>query len=268
MSIAKAGPRNAETDDRGIRHYVWQGVEYPSVTSLRRLVGVPFPLANWMNEQIISKAIIHTSNLDSMKALEGDDAAKKWLRKESTSERDDAANRGTALHAMAAERMAPEAVDPAYSPALMQFYDFLAYTGAEEVMSERQVFNLTLGYAGSLDAIYRFPRSCPFPNLRMRSLVTDLKTGKGVYADHALQIMAYAMGEFVGQDDQVDALASAQLMAAQGLAILHLSDTEWELIEIQVTPKLFEVFKAMCVFAHWQEATPSIEGLVKGRYTK
>jgi len=44
MPLVEIGPRNARTDQSGLRFYTWQGVEYPSVTTIRRMAGLSFPL--------------------------------------------------------------------------------------------------------------------------------------------------------------------------------------------------------------------------------
>lgn len=265
MTTATAtGPRNATTDERnGIRTYNWKGEDLTSVTSLRRLLGVPFPLANWMVEQAVKAGVLYAGNLDSIKAEEGEGAALTQLRKYANTERDTSANRGTLVHEAAAMGRHPADVDPEIGMPLKQFYDFLRVTGAKVVMQERQVWNLTMGYAGSLDVYLDM-----IWNNQRRLLVTDIKTGKGVYVDHALQLMGYGLGEFIGEDNKVDIEATNQLHKANGLAILHLSDTNWELIEVKATPELYSVFKAMVEFAHWQRRTPNVDTLVEGRWSK
>jgi len=261
---AAAGPRNAKTDERsGIRTYKWKGRDLPSVTSLRRLLGVPFPLATWMVEQVVKAAVNNSVALDAQVAEEGPDVAGKWLRTLGTSERDAAANRGTAVHEAAASGRAVMHVEPELQGPLSQFYDFITVTGAKIILQEQQVWNLTLGYAGSLDIGIEIEWGGV-----LRRLVVDIKTGKAVYVDHVLQLMGYGLGEFVGKDDVEDAKATKWLHSADGLAVLHLSDTEWELIEVKVNPEIYEVFKAMVTFAHWQMATPTIDTLIKGRWTK
>lgn len=263
MAIA-TGPRNAKTDERsGVRFYMWQGEKYPSVTSLRRLLGAPFPLATWMVEQAIKAGVAYASNIDSMKAQEGSDAAASWLRKQANSERDAAANRGTAVHEAAAQGRAVMHVEPELQGPLAMFYDFLDVTKARIIMQEKQVWNLTLGYAGSLDLMIEIVWKGVH-----RLLVVDIKTGKGVYTDHALQLMGYGLGEFIGEDDRVDKKATALLREANGLAILHLSDTDWELIEVEASPTLFKQFTNMVEFAHWQLDTPNMDTLIKERWTK
>jgi hypothetical protein len=258
------GPKNATTDERsGIRTYEWDGVRYPSVTSLRRLLGVPFPLATWMVEQAIRAAISNTSVLDSMLAQEGEVATAKWLRVEANSKRDKAANRGTSVHDAASKGLLPQDVEEEVALPLTQYYDFLDQTKAEVLLSERQVWNLEMGYAGSLDALYRLKW-----DKQVRKLVTDIKTGSGLYVDHALQLMGYALGDFIGEDNIRDEAATQLLLNADGLAILHLGDDTWELVEIDPTPLLYQVFEAMVQFAHWQIDTPSIDNLVVRRMSK
>lgn len=258
------GPRNAKTNENtGIRTYRWQGKDYPSVTSLRRLLGVPFPLANWMVSQAVNATMRNLTTLGQMAANESEQVAEAWLRKEAMSERDTAANRGTAVHEAAAQGRHPDDVDPEVRAPLVQFYNFIQTTGATIMLQEEQVFNLELGYAGSLDIGIEIE----WDGLTRR-LVTDIKTGKGVYVDHVLQLMGYGLGEFVGKDDIYDHVATKWLHSCDGLAILHLSDTDWELIEVKVSPEIFEVFKAMVRFAHWQIETPNIDSLVKARWSK
>ena len=44
MPLAEVGPKNARTDpNTGLRFYTWQGVEYPSVTTIRRMAGTQLP---------------------------------------------------------------------------------------------------------------------------------------------------------------------------------------------------------------------------------
>jgi hypothetical protein len=260
-----SGPKNAVTNERsGVRYYTWQGKAYPSVTSLRRLAGMPFGLAMWQMNQAIKAAINNSTTLDMLISNEGTDEAARWLRKEAMGERDAAANRGTEVHEAAALRKDPTAVPEEIRGPLLQYLHFLSYANVEVLLAERQVFNLDMGYAGSLDSLMRMQLP-KWP--RPRTLVVDLKTGKNVYAEFALQLMYYTLGEFVGQDDVVDDEATDLLHSAQGMAILHLTDTTWELLEVKATPELLETAISMAQFAHWMHDHESIDPLIAGRYT-
>ena len=65
--------------------------------------------------------------------------------------------------------------------------------------------------------------------------IVDYKTGKGIYAEHALQLMAYTMADVVGADDVVDEGLTELLHQVTGMAVLHLSDAAWEFHALEPT---------------------------------
>jgi hypothetical protein len=244
------GPKNAWTDpESGLRFYRWQGRDLPSVTSIRRMAGLPHGLHQWTINQVISHAIDHWPALTERLAG-GDPAQLKLVRHElrtaATAERDRAADLGTAVHDAAAGGKSPLEVPPEVAPRLRQYLDWLAVSGAEIVGSEFQVWNLTLGYAGSCDALVRFRDGSIW--------VVDHKTGKGVYSDHALQLIAYAMAEFVGADDVVDDRLTALLHQVTGMAVLHLADDRWEFRAVRPDPATWSAFRGLLSFATWTAA--------------
>ena len=114
----------------------------------------------------------------------------------------------------------PEQVPAEVAPRLRQYLAWKAASRAEIVASEFQVFSTTYGYAGSCDALVRFADGSLW--------IVDYKTGKGIYAEHALQLMAYTMPTVVGADDMVDEALTELLHQVTGMAVLHLSDEGWE----------------------------------------
>jgi hypothetical protein len=103
-----------------------------------------------------------------------------------------AADIGTAAHA-AVQRMLrlelgqPVGPDPelpdASQWAFMAFQDFWKASGLKAVRSEQPVWNVELGYAGTVDIIAEDPKLGPG--------ILDVKTSKGCYDDHHLQVSAY-----------------------------------------------------------------------------
>ncbi|MES2211398.1 MAG: hypothetical protein V4515_14640 [Chloroflexota bacterium] len=243
------GPRNAYTDpESGLRYYVWQGRDLPSVTSIRRMAGLPHGLHQWAIGKVIDAAINGHKGIGERLAS-GDPAAvaviKHELRMAATAERDAAASLGTAVHDAAAAGLTLDEVSSDIAPRLQQFYDWLAKSGAEILGSEFQVWNLTLGYAGTADALVR---------LRDGSIwVVDYKTGKGVYGEFALQLIAYLMAEFVGNDGVVDDELTGHLLAASGMAILHLGGDGWEFRAIEADAATWSAFRGLLAFAVWMK---------------
>lgn len=240
MSIGKAGPRNARTDeDSGVRRYVWEGIEYPSVTSLRRIVGIPFTLHNWIVSQHIEGAI------DVLPTMEGAaiEDAKKAVRKAGNAKRDRAADLGIRVHAGAAAGLVPALAPPDEAPLLAQYQHWLATERPTLLLSERQVFNLRLGYGGSFDLLIRDKHG--------RFVLVDIKTGDGLYLDHVLQLLGYTLADFVGEDDRIDKLATDLLWGVEAIALLKLSPTGWEYVELEADERAQRAFRSMCHLAHW-----------------
>ena len=256
------GPRNAYIDERGLRKYVWKGLEYPSVTTIRRMAGMPFPLHEWAIKEVCLRAIERYRDLGQILEPGTADAAlaaRKWLRAASVEKRDAAARLGTAVHDAASEGRALTEVSADVAPFLRHYQDWLAVSGAEIIATEKQVFNLTVGFAGTFDSMVRFRNQ--------QRWIVDLKTGKGIYPEHALQCLAYAMGEFIGEDDVVDEQLTSFLKDITGIAILHLRDDGWEWDEVVVTPELWKAFQSLLGFAVWADDNQNMDKLTRGRRT-
>jgi hypothetical protein len=181
--------------------------------------------------------------------------AGRWLRSAATEERDAAAELGTLVHDLAVRRVAlANVADPDAYPFLVQFYDWLRVSGATIIATEQQVFNLTVGYAGTFDCLVEFPNG--------DIAVVDLKTGRGTYAEHALQLVSYSLAEFVGADDVIDVGLTQLLHSANTMALLHLRADGWKYQRVPADPGMFRAFRALAAFAVWMAKHPTIDGLV------
>lgn len=248
-------PTNAETNPDGIRYYEWQGVKYPSVTSLRRLLGMPFGLHNWMLANVMNAAIDNAAVL-SMRKQAGETPLdmRRWLRTLADAQREAKADRGTRVHQAAHDKMPATSADDDVAPFLAQFYDWQQETGAVIEASEGQVFNLTLGYAGSFDLI---------ATVDGRRHCIDIKTGDNLYPDHALQLIGYRLGEFVGENDVVAEGTTQLLRTCTDVTVLHLTQKAWDMVTLNVTKELVDTFKSMCVVAHWMDQHKTMDALIK-----
>lgn len=271
--VTASGPRNARTDpDSGLRTYTWQGRELPSVTSVRSMAGVPYRLATWMVSKVCDRAVDELDTVIEMmnrpkrpreRVLEKNrrEETRKYLRDAASEERDLAARRGTAIHQAAEHGMTPQTVqdwtDPdsgivvtaeEIRPKLRQYLAWLEDSGADILLKERQVFNLTEGYAGSFDILARFSDGSVW--------IIDIKTGSGTYSDHVLQQVAYKHAEFVGQDDVIDEDATALLHQVSGVAILHLKDDGWTFLRPTAGEDEWQAFRGLLRFAKWTHEHP------------
>lgn len=280
----ETNPRNARNDpETGMRFYRFQGRDLPSVTSLRRMAGVPHGLVSWQLARVVARATSEHQTLTAMvtrplrprerDATKPAKEAGRWLRAAATEERDASSALGTAVHDAASRGLTPDTLPDPFTflkdgerveipaadiaPRLGWYRDWLAVSRAGIVASEFQVANLTVGYAGSCDLLVRFPSGSLW--------VVDIKTGKGTYPEHALQTLAYARAEVVFHDDTVDEALTAALHQASGIAVLHLADTGWTFEAMRPTDELWEAFLGLHRFAMWAHRNPGMERLVTGR---
>lgn len=285
-TITISSPPNARTNGVGLRTYTWRGKEYPSVTSVQRLAGLPHGLHQWALSRVVNRATLEHDTLTAMltrerkpreRVLESNRIAEaaRWLRSAATEERDTAAAVGSAVHDAAATGITPDSIPDvldtvkdgkpitvdgvAVRDRLEQFHDWLRVSGAEVLAQEFQVFNLTVGYGGQADLLVRFPAG--------RVALVDLKTGTSVYAEHAVQLRAYREAEFVGRDDEVDETLTILLAVATDLGILHLAEDHWEYIALVDDTTAGDAFRGLHTFATWMAEHGDIESSVIGRRT-
>jgi len=275
----------------GLRTYTWQGRELYSVTSIRSMAGVPFRLVRWQISKVCDRAVDDLETLNAMmtrekrkreRVLEKNrrEEARKWLRQAADDERDKAAQRGSAVHKAAELGLTPEDVGPwrkdgdregfdlgkdadgnpigevivtpeQIRPKLRQYLAWLEDEGVEVLVSEGQVWNLTVGYAGSFDILGRLRDG--------RIVIIDIKTGASTWSDHVLQQSAYEHGEFVGRDDVIDEVATDLLRQVSGAAILHLADDGWSFLELETGEAAWKAFHGLLLFAQWTQAHDSEE---------
>lgn len=257
----QVGPRNAYTDkDSGLRFYRWQGRDLPSVTSVRRMAGLPFGLHHWTVSQVITAAMEAAGGI-AERLGSGDPAMEQVIRSElrsaATAERDRAADLGTAVHDAIAAGRDLEDMPEELRPRARQFKAWLALSGAQLLASEFQVFNLTEGYAGTVDALVRLRDG--------RVFVVDYKTGKGLYSDHALQVVAYAQAELVGADDRIDDTLTELLGQVSGLALLHLTDDQWEFVQVRYDQETWDAFRGLLRFATWSHTHSNAASFTQAR---
>lgn len=160
--------------------YRIEGVEYPSVTSILRVIAKP-ALMTWLQKQAAKKALEDPQTYFTpekvLAALELD--------------KDAAGQRGSNVHAIAheyvrflkgeipADDMRKYETDP-YYPAIVSFFETMK---PEIIASELTVFNRQHVYAGTLDLLAVLGDG--------KRYVLDWKTAKAVWPEYGLQIEAY-----------------------------------------------------------------------------
>lgn len=340
-----SGPANSRIAN-GVRVYTWaepgrEPVEVMSVTSIRRMTGIPFTLSNWMVSNVTNLAtgtrraewrdfskskrgrLVKGYKPDGefpgefvRRMLETEGAESKvaevrqWLTHTADEPRDVAAVRGTVVHKMIeigipmatlTEDMVRlyivsqwkderRAVLPAVTDedvrfcldSMRNYWDMRAKVPFVILAKEPQVWNLSIGYAGSADGIFWFlpedtsaAEVATWQSLADKGGVTlqsiqetggsvvlgDWKTSEDTYLDHAVQVTAYSSAEFVGSDGVRDERLTAILRATQEAAIVHVRPDKWDIQFIPWREDVAAAFIGSCVFARFL-AMNTLDGLV------
>jgi hypothetical protein len=241
-----------------MRFYTWDGVEYPSVTTLRRMAGISFGLHQWAITQVVNRAVDNIGDLNRMLTTNDPEvakAAKTWLRNAANEERDRAASLGKRVHSAAADGKTLAQVGPDVAPFLRQYQHWLDDTGFDVLRVESQVFNLSKGYAGSFDLLGKDK----YGDVH----VVDIKSGKSTHPDHALQVTAYSLAEFVGENDVLDVEASDLLHRANSMSLLHLRPEGWEWERIAIDRQMIVAFNGLLAYAKWAHQNQKMDGIIE-----
>lgn len=213
-------PRNATTTNRG-RTYRWRDETFDSVTTILS-GGVPKPaLTNWAAKSVAEWT---AKNFEQVAAVvKSDQAAAVDLMKGAPwRERDKAALKGTDVHT-AAENWVLGVPQPDFpkdiAPSMAQFLRFLDDFKPTWEMSEATVYSRAHRYAGTLDGILVIDG---------QRLLVDIKTGKGVYGEVALQLAAYRYAEFIGLPDGTE----EPMPPVDGAAVIHVRPQSYQLIPV------------------------------------
>ena len=108
--------------------------------------------------------------------------------------------------------------------------------------SELTVFNTVDKYAGTLDFIAEIPA------LGEGLTLGDVKTGKGVYPEVALQLAAYRYAEFA---EIAHGIGRVDMPVTERAVVLHLRPEKWSLVPVQADEKAFDMFKYAMQIAWW-----------------
>ena len=213
---------------------------YPSVTTIIKN-GIPKPaLMKWAAKLVATAALEQRAKLDT---FEDPADAIKWLTDLPNQRANTSAVKGTAVH-KSSELLArglDEGVVPVEARGHVdQYIAFLNDFAPVTVHTEVTVYNRTLQYAGTVDAVMAFDG---------RPCILDTKTGKGVYSDVALQLAAYDNAEFyLGPDGE-----ELPWTPTGKAYVLHLQADKYELRPVNIGKVAFDTFLAAYDVMLWDK---------------
>lgn len=225
-------PTHSITSRRG-RLYIHPGTgrALPSVTNITGMLNKP-ALPRWAAKET---ALYAVAQADAIAALARDDeaAAVDLLKGAPWRASGRKASAGTHVHEAVEAWLTDTHRDntEAEQDHVRQFAAMWERMGFTLVAAEAQVFNLDVGYAGSVDVLAERDG---------QGWVLDVKTGKGPYAEHALQLAAYAHAEQVARTDGT----MADMPEVHHAAIVDLKANRSRVIPADIGPEVFRAFRA------------------------
>jgi hypothetical protein len=245
-------------------------IKYVSVTALTGLLPLP-----WMEAYASKHAAECAFNeQDAYRDLATKDERIAYVKGASKRYSRAAADRGTAIHAHVEKYNLGVIMDPWPLPvraSMLQYEHFMETVQPRVEAAECKVYHRYAPwecYAGTMDLL------CEIDG---RMCILDVKTGKSVHEDAALQINAYAYADFLIADPnhpdaiQVtpargrrwyewrgDAKDEIPMPDIQAGYVLHLRDDGWVLHEVPISDELYAMFLSLFSIENWER------GLKKG----
>lgn len=205
----------------------------PGVTTLLSQ-GLPKPaLINWAANATADGALDAWDDLCAMSPAKRLD----YLKRVRYAVRDEAANRGTAIHTLGADLVAGETVEvpPELTGYVEGYAKFLDAFDVTPVEVEFSVASYRHAYAGTADLIADL--SIPHRG-RVRMLI-DLKSNRsGIFAETALQLAAYRYADVILDPDGGD----HPMLEVEATAAVHITPTGSHLIPVETNEAIHRVF--------------------------
>lgn len=193
--------------------YKLDGAWVPGVTTLIGK-GLPKPALPYWAAKTVAEWVADQPDLaETLTRMGGRGPAVAFLKELPWQKRDEAAVRGTDVHALAERIVHGEEVEvpPHLAGHVQGYVDWLDSSGAEPILTERPVASRQWRYAGTFDLI---------ATLDGATWLLDIKTSSGVYGSTALQLTAYGNAEFYLDDDG----AEQPLPAIDRYGVLHVTE--------------------------------------------
>jgi hypothetical protein len=231
-------PVNA-TDTSAGRYYHWGAEPFVSVTTVIS-DGVPKPgLQRWFLKNIAKAAATERVRLAAMSAME---VEKFLMASSSPASTGTSASLGSKVHAKAeiiSRGGATGEIPEDELPFVENFIRFVSDFSPTYVEAESSVYSRKYGYAGTLDAIV---------SINGRTHVLDIKTGKSIWPEVALQLAAYKHADFIGRstgkEDQMHITDDIGL-------VLHLRPDKYELVPTDISLPTFDTFLSALDMHRW-----------------
>ncbi len=205
--------------------YKLDGQWVPGVTTILGVLNKP-ALPKWAATSVAEWVADNPDRLDEMRH-DGRGPLVAYLKEIPWSARDKAADRGTAFHSYAERILLGEHVEvPEEHVGLVESaLRFMEDYRIEPIMVEGRVGSREHGYAGTFDLI---------ADSRAGRIIADWKSSKRIYPETAMQNVAYAYADFVGEGDEAQPVPEVERSFG-----VHVRDDGYDVHELTFGPDVF-----------------------------
>jgi hypothetical protein len=236
------GPIVRSTD----HHYTYAGETYPGVTSVLGILDKSGPLMTWAAKETAKAAVAQVDNLPSLLATVGEQGVIRALTSRSSWQRDEAAQLGTQVHHLADLVVRGEPTPPMNETVRQRVLAYAEWWKASAWAlrtSEALVVSPTLRYGGTFDLLAR--------DRDGRTVLADIKTGRGVYREAVLQLAAYAFADLVARPGDPVAWP---MPVVERFVVLHVTADGVREIEVALGSTERAAWAACLELARWAES--------------
>lgn len=238
--------------------YIFQGVTYPGVTKALGVLDKSGALMTWAARETAAAmlAMEDSPGLAIMRSNVGDAGVISAATARSNWKRDEAAQLGTAIHAWA-DRYVNMGELPAMSDTARAYTEHYAEwwqrSGWKIRLSEAAIVapadeGVHTGWGGTLDLLCRDDQG--------RTVLADIKTGKGVYRETILQLAAYGMGRYISALGSQDVY---EMPKVDRYVVVHVTREGVRPVELAVGPNEWSAWISALDLYNWTELVKGVK---------
>jgi hypothetical protein len=231
--------------------YHLDGVKVPGVTTVTGNLPKR-ALIDWAGRVTAEYAVDHWAELEAQPPS----ARLNTLTRARYSASTAAALRGTQIHALGEQVSLGHQVDAGEHQSEVEAYArFLDRWQVDVLATETPCASTHWGYAGTADAWATFGRGV----YAGQRVLLDIKTGRGVYDETALQLTAYARCD-LWQPDGPD--SEGALPGVDAVVVAHVLTDTVELLPVDASDTQFRQFQYLLQTTRWLDGGPYIGAAV------
>lgn len=249
MTLAAAPSRITRSADH---RYTYEGVTYPGVTTILGALDKSGPLMGWAAKETATAAVRLLDELPAMLANLGEAGVISALTARKNWQRDEAAQLGTDVHALAdlivnGQPLPPTITDTQRIRA-QHYAEWWKASGwtlrlAEAMVVRPSVDHEEQGWGGTFDLLAY--------DADKRTVLADVKTGKAVYKEAVLQLAAYSMANIV---QPATADRTFPMPMVDRYVVLHVTADGVREVELSIGTRENMAFLACLDLYHWIES--------------